>query len=130
MADWLKKLFLGSCSHCRELEERLYDEINSNRQREDGLVAAVVELSGSRGQLHRRSYLLAPTGPSAERPESQPVGHSGRSADALTVEQETQLEAVASQFITAMEERGTPYTEDAKILLREAIRRDPDKYLY
>lgn len=115
--------FFG-CANCaglksekQELEARLFAEIDSNRLRESNLVNAVLQAAG-RGPIGAHAAL---TPARIEEPEIEPT------PDEI---EEQQIQTIADQFVAEAERNGRHYTPDARIMLVEAIRRDPQQYMY
>lgn len=130
MGFW-DKFFNRNCDRCKQLEERLFAEIDSNRLRESELINITLRLQ----EIHKLAPLPGQRTPlnggslqtfSNTQPQQS---QNEQNEDGLDENRKKQLNEVAEQFIKSAEERGTPYTEDAKILLREALYREPEKYL-
>lgn len=96
-------------------------EIDSNRLREDELVNAALTAAGiSRQAGVRHSLSPAPKNAQLDLPDDeQPVD----------VGFEQRVKEVAEKFIADAEANGYRYTEDARMILMEKIRGNPDNYL-
>ena len=134
MFAFLTKLFAKSetCSRCAMLEERLFQEIDSNRLRENELVSSVLEAAkihlqpGARTPLVARRLNNADTnGSITETPLQELAGDDEFEQQQMRDILETRI----SEFIENADARGTPYTQDAKAALRVAVYNNPQEYL-
>ena len=134
MFAFLTKLFAKSevCPRCALLEERLFQEIDSNRLRENELVASVLEAAKIHLQPGARTPLvprrLKDSDENGVIPENPFLELAGD--DEFEQQQMRDvLEMRITEFIENAEARGTPYTQDARAALRIAVYQNPQEYL-
>lgn len=103
-------------------EARLFAEIDSNRRREDDLTAAIAGLSGARERISRRDPLIE-----REIPEAGTIEEiETKKEDAIF---EAQVKQRVKDFAIEAERRGTPYTDEDKLVIEDRIRENPGDYL-
>lgn len=124
MGLWSRLFECASCeaekARNRELEARLFAEIDSNRLRESELLASVLRVAGVQTLPGARTE-LAPRAASRQKIDEDPEEYD----EVL----EQQIQEVAQQMIAAGRAIGNEYTEDAQLLLLAKIRENPDHYL-
>ena len=101
-------------------EARLFREIDSNREREDALVAAAVTSATGQEPFAPRRELLETNERTVE---------TGEQDDAIDHEFEAQIDQRAQEFAVEAAKNGVEYDEMTMTLLKEKIRLNPAEYL-
>lgn len=111
---------LNDCIKALEASEaRLFREIDSNREREDALVAAAVTAATGQEPFAPRRELLETNERTVEAEQGDDVDH----------ELEAQIEQRAQEFAVEAAKNGVEYDEMTMTLLKEKIRLNPAEYL-
>ena len=112
---------LNDCITAFEASEaRLFREIDSNRNREDALVAAAVTSATGQEPFTPRRELLETNERAVE---------TGEKDGDIDHELEAQIEQRAQEFAVEAAKNGVEYDEMTMTLLKEKIRLNPAEYL-
>lgn len=112
---------LNDCITALEASEaRLFREIDSNRNREDALVAAAVTSATGQEPFAPRRELLE---------TNERMVETGEQDGDIDHELEAQIEQRAQEFAVEAAKNGVEYDEMTMTLLKEKIRLNPAEYL-
>lgn len=127
--QWLFGEQQTSCPNCErlqkekdELSAKLFAEIDSNRLRENELLLLALQ-SAKIPQAVGQRTMLSPTTTLTEAEETELSESNNISPE------DEQLNYIVQQFIDEADRRGMPYTQEARVLLREMVYRSPERFV-